>query len=630
MDTVTRGSEDPGMAVKMAPPGFRGIRELAGGGVLTASGRDDLEAICDFVDARHDCSDFRALVLIKTLLAWGDRLPEATRERISTTLMRHKYWMDEPGRDGMCLWSENHQVVTGVTQYLAGQHWPDEVFANSGRRGVEQRERAAERLRLWLDHRFRFGFSEWLSPIYYEEDAAALAVLVDEADDPELVTAASSVLDLLMLDLALHSFPTGPRFLPSSGRCYDLAKVDPKQAPVQSLVEAIAGTDADWDETQLGALLRLSSYRIPPVITAIAQETKENTVRATFGLDAGEVVDAVGPGITRAGLFFWGMEAITTPESVELTSEMLHHYDLVENPFLKDFTPFAELRGRGVLPQMMHIVNPATQGVALHRADVVTTRSSSWLVSAAQAHNPRRFGDQQHIWQVLLPGDVSVFSTHPSEPFFADRTRDFSPSEWIGNGRLPLVAADANAVLVLHDLTGRSGYLESPRRLLSHVYWPADLFDQEERGDRWLAGRVDDSYVGVLALRDLEDGMPGEVKQYGRYTAWVAICSDAAEAGSFEWFVAGLRRSAMRLVRERGRRVLEVQTDPMWEPARERWQWRLGPERDFMIDGERIDLDHPRLDSVYGRVERDSKVFHVEHGGHGLTLDWAAGAREVR
>ena len=49
-----------------------------------------------------------------------------------------------------------------------------------------------------------------------------------------------------------------------------------------------------------------------------------------------------------------------------------------------------------------------------------------------------------------------------------------------------------------------------------------------------------------------------------------------------------------------------------------------------MIDGERIDLDHPRLDSVYGRVERDSKVFHVEHGGHGLTLDWAAGAREVR
>lgn len=631
---------DPGMDIKMNNPSFRGLRALAAGGELSAEGIADLEERCAYVEARHDCADFRALVLIKTILAWNEHLPTDLAERITGTLLNHKYWMDEPGDDGMCLWSENHQLIAAVTEYLVGQRWPEASFTNADLTGQERRERAQERLTQWLDNRFRFGFSEWLSPEYYEEDIAALAVFIDHADDAELVERASMIMDLVLLDIALHAFPatTGTRFLPATGRLYTEAKFHPDHTSVVSIVAELAGEDA-WDERRLSALFHArSTYRVPPVVSAILAHRDETTVRATFGLDAEEVIDQVGDGVSKAGLFFWGMEAITTVPSIELSSQMLHLYSLTENAFLKGLTPFAELRGRGVLHHMMRVLNPATQGVALQRANVTTTRKNTWCLSATQMYHPRSFGDQQHVWQAQLPGDVSVFSTHPSEAFFDETARNFSPSWWVGNGRIPFVGADANAVLVLHDLTGRSGYLEQPRVLASHLHWPQDRFDDEARGLRWRAGRVGDSYIGVLGLDDLLPGNGDELRQEGTYTAWAVFCSDAAECGDFDTFVSGLTRSAMRLVArgKRGRflgraavRTLELQTDPLWAPARERWQWEIGPEG-FLIDEQPIDVDHPRLDSAFGQVERDPGVIRVEHDGHGIALDWTSGTREIR
>lgn len=611
----------------MAPPGFVGLRTLADGGTLDDDAIAAIADRCEFVAARYDTADFRVLVLIKVMLAWGAGLPVEARDEIAATLQNHRYWMDEPGRDGMCLWSENHQIIAAVTEYLAGQQWPETTFGNSGLTGAEHRAKASARLRQWLDHRFRFGFSEWLSPTYYEEHIAALVVFIDEAEDAELVARATIVLDLLLLDLALHCFPgEEPRFLPSAGRCYDAVKHDPAEARVLPILAEIVGSDAPWEEDRLAALFRLRrNYGIPELVQAIATSRTETTVRASFGLDSHEVIEKVGPGVNEAGLFFWAMEAFTQPESIELTAEMMYRFDLAENTFLKPMAPFAEMRGRNVLGGVLTVLNPATQGTALQRADVLTTRSDRWMLSAAQLHHPRTFGDQQHIWQVLLPGDVSVFSTHPATPWFDDPVRNFSPGAWVGHGRLPLVGADQNVVLALHDLSGRSGYLENERKFWTHLHWPASRFDEWTRGARWVAGRVGDSYVGVLALEELH-AIEDELRQFGKYTAWATVCSDASEAGSFDDFIAGLTRSAMRVRRIEGRRAMEFELDPMWEPARERWQWRLGADG-FMIDGERVEVRHPRLDSPYGRVERDPERMELIMDGHRWSVDWRTGER---
>lgn len=53
---------DPGMAVKMAPPGMADLDRLLAGEPIDEAA---VLEICDFVDARHDCADFRALTLLR-------------------------------------------------------------------------------------------------------------------------------------------------------------------------------------------------------------------------------------------------------------------------------------------------------------------------------------------------------------------------------------------------------------------------------------------------------------------------------------------------------------------------------------------------------------------------------------
>ena len=94
--------------------------------------------------------------------------------------------MDQPGQDSMCFWSENHQILFAASEYLAGQYYPDETFSNDGKKGTEHMAIARERIMIWLEQRWLYGFTEWYSSVYYVEDIAPLANLIEFADDDEI------------------------------------------------------------------------------------------------------------------------------------------------------------------------------------------------------------------------------------------------------------------------------------------------------------------------------------------------------------------------------------------------------------------------------------------------------------
>ena len=52
----------------------------------------------------------------------------ADRQRTEHALLNFKFWLDEPGLDAMCYFTENHQILFQVAAYLTGQLWPDAVF----------------------------------------------------------------------------------------------------------------------------------------------------------------------------------------------------------------------------------------------------------------------------------------------------------------------------------------------------------------------------------------------------------------------------------------------------------------------------------------------------------------------
>ena len=99
---------------------------------------------------------------------------------------------------------------------------------------------ARPRIVRWLDLRFRTGFSEWLSNVYYDEDLVALLSLVDFCGDEELVQRATMVTDLMLLDVALNSFQGF--FAGSHGRSYEDQKKRAGRQVAAAVAAALRGT----------------------------------------------------------------------------------------------------------------------------------------------------------------------------------------------------------------------------------------------------------------------------------------------------------------------------------------------------------------------------------------------------
>ncbi|MDN5727282.1 MAG: alpha/beta hydrolase, partial [Propionibacteriales bacterium] len=632
VDAVTTPPDrpsDPGMIVKMGPTSFVGLLALSRGERIDEG---PIAPLLDFVDARMDCADFRLIVLLKALLAYGDLLSDQTRAAIRRAALGFRYWMDEPGTDGMCHWSENHQILFAVAEHLGGAHFATDVFVN-GMTGAERRDRARIRIDRWLNHRFRHGFTEWLSNTYYEEDVAALSVLIDHTDDVALRVRATMIMDLLMLDLALHRF--GGRFVGTSGRCYEQQKKDPAAADVNHILDHAfggPGAENEIDEERLSIVFVLGDYRVPEVIRRIAGDPTATTIRQSVGLDLDEV-DAEFTGadpLHEKTMFLWAMEAFTNPESINNSTAVLEAWPAMrKNTFLAPLAPLVRFRRTGLLPTLVRVLNPATRGVAIQRADIVTRRTRHWSLSSAQRHHPGSFGDQQHLWQATLPGDLTVFSTHPARPMFDGNARNFSPSAWVGNGIMPDIAQHEGVLLVRHDTRVRPGVLERGRLRLSHLHWPRGRFTETKESAHRLTGRVGDSLIGILALRPVREGGTDEIIQDGADTAWAVICGDVTTDGTLTEFSGFL--DACTLTQESGGIRLQLPTGHRQRfedrrPARYELR-RRGP---WLVDGDEVSTDFDRYDTAWVSSRRRPTTMRVMHGSHELIMDWAAGNREER
>ncbi|MEM7131572.1 MAG: hypothetical protein AAF702_34980 [Chloroflexota bacterium] len=162
----------------------------------------------DKINQRADCSDFDMVgVLGMVGRYWEDEnFPVALRQPIRDCILNFKYWIDEPGDDAMCYWSENHQILFHTCEILAGQLMADETFSNSGLKGHQHQEKGEAMAISWLRKRGAGGFREWDSNTYFEEDVLALTHLVDFAEDDDVAELAAVVLDKMFFSLAMNSF----------------------------------------------------------------------------------------------------------------------------------------------------------------------------------------------------------------------------------------------------------------------------------------------------------------------------------------------------------------------------------------------------------------------------------------
>lgn len=522
--------------------------------VATGEGTYNMEAIDEAIDrmnARRDTADFRLAALVRML--YLDRetgaLPDDLRTRIQDTLLGYKYWLDEPGKDTMCYWTENHQILFHSGELLAGQLFPDTVFQNDGKTGAEHVAHALPRLHRWLDLRGRIGFSEWHSNVYFNEDIPALVNLADFAEDEEIRTKAAMVLDVVALDL-LGNMHDGI-FATVKGRTYPSKFLTNLNDSTGEAAWIMLGL-GKWNSTgNFGASFLATSPRYfpPPILEDLAEAVRKGPFEHRQR-DSIDVADGPEWGISYEGtddVVIWaGLAAIAAPEVIEGMVAMQEELDLWDgflfNQFPQDILSILkDNQGMGTLPDLAESLAPISRGMAMQSMSTYTYRTPDYQLSGAQDYHPTDWGTQTQMWLATLDKDCYVFTSFPAVLEMAgDMGQDFA-GKWHG-GYHPRATFARNVGVIQYrkpDNATVDGLLSVDR---THAFFPKDRFDEVVEAGPWVFGRKGDGYVALASRKPTRwaDDDPVEWIADGTDNEFVVELGRAQDNGTFADFTAAV------------------------------------------------------------------------------------------
>lgn len=597
---------------------------------------NDLEDTYTFVNSRYDCSDFRLQSLIRILYEHTGKIDQEAFQKIKSTFLNFRYWMDQPGADGMCFWSENHQLLFATSEFLAGQFWPEETFTNDGKTGAEHKAMGRKRILTWLEQRWRYGFTEWYSNTYYVEDIAPLSNLIDFADDEEIVRKATIILDLLLHDLATQSYKG--IFISTSGRMYEEGKKHGKDNAMRKVTKHIWDdkqgdtamfpktgiTEEDTTVNHAGMdlnFLLLKNYKVPDVIKSIGEDTSTVIIKASNGLNLDQLKDEGLLGQDDPQIMMQlAMEAFTNPEVISNTIKYVERNDLFTNEFLHDLklVNIGFLKTFNLLPAVSRLLKPVSDCAAIQRANSYTYKTSDYMLATAQAYHPGTLGDQHHIWNATISPALSIFTTHPAKPLSGEGALSNSPGYWVGNGRQPHAVQHRNIVLCLYRIPEKPTFMEPNIEHYTHAHFPSEVMDTVVLDGRFAFGKYRNVFVAFIGKIDLyyRDNTDDDLLQDGRDAFWIFEISTEAQEGTFERFMDRIRSNAVHYA---GKALSYTSDGHTLEVT-------FG--QDFKVDGQVIDTEYPRFDSPYSQTPRKPDTITLEHQGKKLFLDFYKGVRE--
>ena len=601
----------------------------------------------------------------------GDALGDRCKDLIRDTFLGFKYFMDEPGHDSMCYWSENHQILFAVSEYLAGQEWENETFTNSGLTGRQHRDKAEERIRAWIRQRFSYGFSEYLSNNYLAEDLAPMANLIAYAADRTLAEDMRTVMHILWLDVALNS--VNNRFAAVSSRMYGNNKAGNKSGnSIQAAMNALWGKDAAaplladpaLPEAEKEAirvtlskrpnsivicftdLVEKGLYVLPEAIRDIALTREAFSVKMGCGLSPDDLVAEGLVGLRPHQIMAQlGAEAFTNPQVFANTLRYLKANDMLRNAFVHYF--------RFLDVSFLRLVDPVkfaakhelpTHGIATWRGNVYTYRTARYALSTVVSGTPGRNGAQDHEWSANIAERAALFSTHPAGN--GKNRYGSSPGYWIGNGRRPMSAQHENVNITVYRLPEKKRPGEPAVARMTHLYLPRDLYDEVILEDTAVFARKNSVFAAVLANgplaykpynREALTGLFKNLKKVdltadyvpqkefdlcrfgGTYHAYVTELSDA-DTEDFASFVSRIKKN--RAVFNGGTVSYTTRCGTV----------AVSYEGAFTVNGGPVGLPFDRYDCRFCKAPRKADAIRVDSGSHTLTLslrdtDASAGRR---
>ena len=574
------------------------------------------------VDERRDCSDFTVSGLLRVLYKYTDQIDPSLIEAIRKTVIGFKYWMDEPGHNTMCFISENHQIMFHSDEYLAGQLYPLETFAD-GCNGEEHLGRARRRILRWIDLKAKTGFSEWDSNVYYDEDMAPLINLVDFADDEEIATRSAMILDVLFFDMAIDSFKG--TYGTTHGRSYPRSIVSGRTENTSCAQRIAWGMGCYNNPANMTAVMLATSrkYRVPEVIEKIAKDMPDEMINKERQSYSPE--DFAWLGIRfddpDSAHLAWVVAKMATLENVESLLELTEKhpskwFDEVLRPLiLRIHNTYIELERRGEDPQGQ------LDFLSLPTINKICYRTPDYQLSAAQDYRKGEPAWHQHLWQATLGPDAIVFTMHRSD--------DFETPSRFWAGRFPRIAQHQNLLIAIYDIPEHPilgpGSEPIPESVLIHqtiAYFPRVAFDEVVERSGWVFGRKDQGYVALRSQNPTEWcdsvllGQEGLVAT-GRRNVWLCGMGRESVDGRFEDWYERIESASLTF----GDRSVEMSSTAVGEVS---FSW----SDPLTVDGLPIELaDYPRFANPYCRVERGGLVYDISHADQRIRLDFENGRR---
>lgn len=574
-------------------------------------------AACDFIDARKDCSDFVIHSLLRLLYQFPDAVCAETRERVRKTLLGFKYWPDEPGIDSLCTWTENHQILFASAGYLAGQLFPSEKFINSGQTGQEKMAINHPRIMRWLELRFRTGFSEWLSNVYYDEDLTALLSLLDFCADAEIQRRAEIIIHLMLFDMAANSFHGV--FGSTHGRSYENSKKWSWKEGTADTMKLLFGSGIFSGADNMSApCFALSPRYCPPeVLMSIANDPAVLENRQRMGI---RLREAERWGLRfdnpEDGMVFLSLEAYLHPRTANLTLRMFDQFNWWENGFFNMFKSYRWLidllRSLRLMPVLARLLERDICRNTREEVNIYTYRTPEYMLSSAVDYRPGYGGDQQHVWQATLGPDAVCFTTHPA------RREGPTPDYWSGSGTLPRVAQWKNVLIAVYKIDTTPGLYLTSRLIFTHAWLPKDCFDEVIERDGWVFARKGQGYLALRSQQPYHwQDAPGEDQNRemiadGKTNIWICELGSQAENGNFEDFIEQICAAPLHF----GNLQVTYQSPSCGKMA-------FGWDGPFLREGQAVRMnDFPRYDNPYAQAGFPPEQMEIRHGEQSLRLDW--------
>ena len=587
----------------------------------------DLKRRVAHVNTRVDTVDFEMTRLMLALYmdkTHARRLfTPAQRALVEKTVLDFKYWITEPGPDTMITWTENHMILFHSLEYLAGQYFPNATFTNNSKTGRWRMAHARPYILRWINLRARYGFSEWDSNVYYNEDMPALMNLVLFAEDPKIKTLATMAVDLMFLDITLDHFHGV--YATSHGRTYAEHNKWPLRHSMATVYKILYGTGQFMNNDHFtGTPLSLSDYELPPAIEAIGQDSA-----ATFWGREGQGIsleDALGPLKFNPEniddlVHLWAFGAYTQPDTILATLNAADRWNLWKHPFFEDAAKAARAVPRdNRVKGMLRTVPIETMRTLLGSVNKVTFRTADYQLSSAQDYRKGEAANQHFVWQAALKPHTVVMVNNPGD--LSDTKR--APAYWINDNRLPRTAQWRNVLVSLYNIGKKELAGERGLYLFTHAWFPKKDFDEVRDTGQWTFGRKGDAYIGLYASQPktwITEGREKdrEIVAEGDRVVWIAHLGRKAEDGTFEEFMARVSAASV---------VVGEAHDTVAYDAPGVGRLTLGWKEPFTVDGQAVPLSgFPHFDNPYVLKARGEASLRLEKNGHVLELDFEKALR---